>query len=627
MKGGEQMGRISMPQGKGSQLHNRREYEKIGREIPDNIDVNLSCENITLVDCDIKKAYEEIFGKVLQEYNSRQKRADRKIDNYYEHIKKSKNGEKLFYEDVLQWGKKEDFENDPLLREKAKNALIRYAEGFQERNPNLIVIGAYIHMDEASPHLHLDYVPIAHGYTRGLKTRNSLDKAMKEMGFVPEKESRVNNATRLWKESERAYFGEICRNIGLDVEIERKSTRGSLSVAEYKEAKEEMLGEIQQELEVLENKKEQSKEDMKFWEGQSDLYMEKAIANRDEAFALEEKKSQLREKIENQEIKLAANTETLEQQENKIKAGMETIEKVDTITNALAESNVSVKLKDMVIPERKSIFGKVEEPAKKGVFVENMTPEQVQAMILRGNAKETIESQLYRVQEHCNRIIEKAHADAKQIRSEATAEKNETIAEAEKIVNQEQSILSKSKQWVEDIKKRYQGLLQKVQELLSRKEQLENEIAIIEGYKGELEPLRKEVEELTRAKKIMSGELDYEITKAKFREWSTMPFGTSYSAYIKSGELLALYKDGRTRQVTFNENGGMDYKTLSDQKNGLCMVGIMQEEERVRVPKSVLKELIQARDKEKPISANLENLIKQQTQVDIDRTRTRGRSR
>ena len=239
------MGRISMPQGKGSQLHNRRDYEKIGREVPDNIDKNLTRENITLVDKDIREAYQEIFGEALAQYNGKQKRADRRIENYYEHIAKSKNGEKLFYEDVLQWGKKEDFEN-PQTRKMAKEALVRYASTFEQRNPNLRLIGAYIHMDEASPHLHLDYVPVAHGYSRGLSTRNSLDKAMKEMGFVPEKESRKNNATKLWKENERAYFGELCRSMGLEVEAERKA-RGSLSVEEYKEVREEMLGEIEQE--------------------------------------------------------------------------------------------------------------------------------------------------------------------------------------------------------------------------------------------------------------------------------------------------------------------------------------------------------------------------------------------
>lgn len=244
------MGRVSMPQGKGSQMHNKREYEKYGKPTPDNIDVSKSHENITLVDRDIKEAYREIFGEALDKYNAKQKRADRKIEDYCDHIKKSKNGEKLFFEDVVQWGSKDDFQN-PQTRERAKEALVKYVEGFEERNPNLKLIGAYIHMDEASPHLHLDYVPVANGYSRGLETRNSLDKAMKQMGFQPENESRKNNATKLWKESERAVFGEICRGLGLEVEPERKSDRKSLTVEEYKDARDEMLGDIEQEKKAI----------------------------------------------------------------------------------------------------------------------------------------------------------------------------------------------------------------------------------------------------------------------------------------------------------------------------------------------------------------------------------------
>ena len=234
---------------RGSKLHNRREYEKIGKPIPDNIDVSKSSENITLVDKDIKQAYQEIFGEALEKYNAKQKRADRKIEDYCDHIKKSKNGEKLFYEDVVQWGSKEDFQK-PETRERAKEALVQYVKEFEERNPNLKLIGAYIHMDEASPHLHLDYIPVAKGYARGLETRNSLDKAMKQMGYQPEKESRKNNATKLWKENERSVFGEICRNMGLEVEAERKA-RGSLSVEEYKEVRDQMIGEIEQEKEAI----------------------------------------------------------------------------------------------------------------------------------------------------------------------------------------------------------------------------------------------------------------------------------------------------------------------------------------------------------------------------------------
>lgn len=243
------MGRISMPQGEGSLFHNRREYEKEGKTIPENINTSKTHENITLIDKDIKQAYVEIFGDALNKYNAKQRRADRKIADYYEHIQNSKNGEKLFYEDIVQWGSKEDFQNAQ-TRKRATEALVEYVRGFEQRNPNLKLIGAYIHLDETSPHLHLDYIPVAYDCKRGLEVRNSLDKAMKQMGFVPENESRKDNATKMWQKNERAVFADICRGLGLEVESEQKA-RGSLSVAEYKKAKDEMIGEIEQERDTL----------------------------------------------------------------------------------------------------------------------------------------------------------------------------------------------------------------------------------------------------------------------------------------------------------------------------------------------------------------------------------------
>lgn len=261
------MGRISMPQGKGSQMHNRRDYEKIGQDIPDNIDTSKTQDNIILVDMDVKEAYQEIFGEAVEKYNAKQKRDDRKIDSYLDKIEHSKNGEKVFYEDVLQWGRKEDFEANPELKEKATEALKKYAKDFPKRNPNLRVIGAYIHLDEASPHLHLDYVPIASGYKQGMSLRNSLDKALEQQGIeivkdrkrtvkdketgeekeVELKEGRYNNRTMAWKEREREYFGGICQELGLELEEEQHLGRKQLTVAEYKEAERRMLEPIQKE--------------------------------------------------------------------------------------------------------------------------------------------------------------------------------------------------------------------------------------------------------------------------------------------------------------------------------------------------------------------------------------------
>ena len=240
------MGRVSMPQGKGSQLHNRRGYESIGRAIPDHIDQSRTHENVTLVDIPIKQAYDELFGEALAAYNAKQKRADRKIASYYDHVKGLKTGEKLFYEDVVQWGSKDDFTNEK-TRQNAKECLIEYVNGFEKRNPNIKLIGAYIHMDEASPHLHLDYIPHAHGYKRGLSVRNSFSRALHEMGFEQDPETRKDNAAVQWKKHERAVFGDICAAHGLEVEEERAS-RGSLSVDEYKEARDKMLEPIKQEM-------------------------------------------------------------------------------------------------------------------------------------------------------------------------------------------------------------------------------------------------------------------------------------------------------------------------------------------------------------------------------------------
>ena len=55
---------------------------------------------------------------------------------------------------------------------------------FQERNPNLYLFNCVMHLDEATPHLHIDYIPVANGYKTGMKTRNSLTKALQQMGFA-----------------------------------------------------------------------------------------------------------------------------------------------------------------------------------------------------------------------------------------------------------------------------------------------------------------------------------------------------------------------------------------------------------------------------------------------------------
>lgn len=241
-------------------MHNTRDYDS--GHFPDHIDQLRTPENYTFKNQKLSEAYKSIFDEALEEYNSKQKRADRKIDDYIQHIRNSKNGEKLFYEDVLQWGTRDDFQKHPEYRQIAKECLMEYIHTFEQRNPNLKLVGAYIHMDEASPHLHFDYIPVASGYKTGLSMRNSLSKAMQEMGFTAE--SKKENETKKWKNREREYFGVICREHGLEVEREISTPeRDSLSVAEYKVARDKMIGKIETEkdkmVSLVENLKAASK--------------------------------------------------------------------------------------------------------------------------------------------------------------------------------------------------------------------------------------------------------------------------------------------------------------------------------------------------------------------------------
>lgn len=139
---------------KGSIGHNNREF------IAPNVDKNRTHENIILVREDIQQIYHDLFDNALDEYNAKQKRKDRRIKNYYEHINRSKQ-EKPFYEVLFQIGNTEDTHCGTHEAELATKALTKFVKGFQNRNPHIRVFNAVIHLDEETPHIHIDFVPFA----------------------------------------------------------------------------------------------------------------------------------------------------------------------------------------------------------------------------------------------------------------------------------------------------------------------------------------------------------------------------------------------------------------------------------------------------------------------------------
>lgn len=188
----------------------------------------------------LEQAYEKCFGQALMEYNAGQKRKDRRKGNYLKEIENSGNKEKTFYENIVQIGKKDDTPvvgADGKLTEEAKAAieiLEQYAKTFQERNPNLYLFNCVMHLDEATPHLHIDYIPVANGYKTGMKTRNSLTKALQQMGFA-KAVSKKENETVAWQQRERTYLTDLCQEKGIDVEV-LGVQRDNLTLPEYKAA-------------------------------------------------------------------------------------------------------------------------------------------------------------------------------------------------------------------------------------------------------------------------------------------------------------------------------------------------------------------------------------------------------
>ena len=230
---------ISMMVGKGSLNHNNRTF------IAKNVDRERSKGNKVYVKENIKKVYHALFDEALEIYNAKQTRADRRIDDYYEKIRTSKQ-EKLFHELIVQIGNRDDTNCGMVESIYAQLAMEEYMMGFQERNPNLRVFNAVMHLDEETPHLHIDYVPFSIGNKRGLETKVSLKGALKAQGFVGT--GRFDTEWKRWVESEKQCLAEIMEHYKMEW-LQKGTHKKHLSVYDYeKKMRKAEVAELEQEI-------------------------------------------------------------------------------------------------------------------------------------------------------------------------------------------------------------------------------------------------------------------------------------------------------------------------------------------------------------------------------------------
>lgn len=304
--------------------HNNRKF------VAKNVKADKISDNIIYVQKDLKQVYKETFDEALEKYNFKQKRSDRIITDYYEHIKNS-NQEKLFYEAVIQFGNADNSAVGTQGGELAKQMLDDYMMEFQKRNPNFIVFNAVMHLDEATPHLHIDFVPVAHNQSRGLETRVSLKKALEETGISGT--SKKESDRQQWALKEKEIMKSIAKKHGLEIE-NKNIHRPHLTVEEYKYTQDRLKAAQKKVKELYEKSEISSK---KF--------------NPEEITLLANSSKQLQKEVDEKEKRIRDLQEKISSDFRYIKIGDE--QKINFVADELRKEGISVvdDLDGIHIPE------------------------------------------------------------------------------------------------------------------------------------------------------------------------------------------------------------------------------------------------------------------------------------
>ena len=230
-----------------SRRHNVRDYNAADWNKDGHIDADRSGQNVALVDKSLRKFFDQLFGEAIEEYNAKnqQKHPERctTVAQYYGKYRSRAQ------EAIIQIGDGTTYQGivSKYGQEKAddfyKTALGNAFEKFKEENPSLKVFGAYIHMDENTPHLHLDFLPVAES-KRGLSVKVSMDGAMKAIGYARTKSDKFEETPyKRWLRETRTnlekFFqeqaNELLGNDSLEILPAEKSSRPHIETWQWKQ--------------------------------------------------------------------------------------------------------------------------------------------------------------------------------------------------------------------------------------------------------------------------------------------------------------------------------------------------------------------------------------------------------
>ena len=448
---------ISFMTGKGSVNHNSRKFHA------KNTDPERSCLNVEYCNENVKDVYHELFDEALTRYNEKQTRSDRRIDDYYEKIRSGKQ-EKPFHEIILQIGDKDNMGAKTENGRLAEKVLDKYMRDFQRRNPTLRVFSAYLHMDEATPHLHIDFVPYTTGSMRGIDTRVSLKQALSALGFKggTRRETELNQ----WVAYEKEQLAAVMLEHG--IEWEKKGTHEKhLSVLDF-EKKERAKEVAELEQSISDGKERLSDIQIQHRKAvqETEQIRQKGEAIRQEVSELSETSDLLKEQattLAEDKKKLLSDNVKLEKQQKKLQQDIEKMVQ----SKAVMERNIHAYDEDekWQLPEPAALMSAKAYKDKKVFPLVEKLKETIKALTIKcvqlAEQGKKLKEKVTRQEQQISRLTDKVMEQSDII--DRLQEKTEDLGRLERYFGREQvqSIVERSKalEWAEKENKRPKRVL------------------------------------------------------------------------------------------------------------------------------------------------------------------------
>jgi len=438
--------------GKGSVNHNSRKFHA------KNTDPERSYLNVKYCNENVKDVYHELFDEALARYNEKQSRSDRRIEDYYEKIRSGKQ-EKPFHEIILQIGDKDNMGAKTENGQLAAKVLDKYMQDFQQRNPTLRVFSAYLHMDEASPHLHIDFVPYTTGSKRGLDTRVSLKQALAALGFKggTRRETELNQ----WVAYEKEQLAAVMLEHG--IEWEKKGTHEKhLSVLDFeKKERAKEVAELEQSISDGKERLSDIQIQQRKAEQETEQIRQEGEAIRQEVSELSETSNLLKEQaatLAEDKEKLLSDNEKLEKQQKKLQQEIEKMVQ----SKAVMERNIHAYDEDenWQLPEPGALMSAKAYKDKKASPLVEKLKETIKALTIKcvqlAEQGKKLKDKVTRQEQQISRLKDKVMEQSDII--DRLQEKTADLGRLERYFGREQvqSIVERSKalERAEQVKKR-----------------------------------------------------------------------------------------------------------------------------------------------------------------------------